>query len=165
MSDGSRDMARTRSWWKKKMNSRNPIKHPLRGSLNTSLNDRFYSLFTWKCVVTSLILNLLTRGQIVMKIRGYLKFDKAKEKDKLKLGMLFFVDLLVVRGCQDISQSNHMHYMLIDPFLLYTSGLKNGAFSIQLLSLRRGMENRQNKQHNVFAWGKYAYHQVFLNIT
>ena len=40
-SDGSRDMARTRSWWKKKkrkkkekkMNSWNPIKHPLRGSL------------------------------------------------------------------------------------------------------------------------------------
>ena len=45
MSDGSRDMARTRSWQKKekkkekrkkrrkKMNSWNPIKHPLRGSL------------------------------------------------------------------------------------------------------------------------------------
>ena len=38
-SDSSRDMARTRSWRekkrkeKKKMNSRNPIKHPLRGSL------------------------------------------------------------------------------------------------------------------------------------
>ena len=42
-SDGSRDMARTRSWRQKKlrkkrkkekkMNSRNPIKHPLWGSL------------------------------------------------------------------------------------------------------------------------------------
>ena len=47
-SDGSRDMARTRSAEKKrkkrkkrkkkkKMNSQNPIKHPLRGSLNIKI--------------------------------------------------------------------------------------------------------------------------------
>ena len=65
--------------------------------------------------------------------------------------MLFFLVLLVVRGCQDISQSNPMHYMMIDPFLLYTSDLKNGAFSNQLVSLLSGMEDIQNKQHNVFA--------------
>ena len=65
--------------------------------------------------------------------------------------MLYFLDLLVVSGCQDISQSNHMHYMMIHPFLFNASELKNCVFSIQLVSLRRGMENIQNKQHNVFA--------------
>ena len=55
-SDGSRDMARTRSWRKKKkkkekkrkrkkkMNSWNSIKHPLRGSLN--IDDRVGSSVT-----------------------------------------------------------------------------------------------------------------------
>ena len=38
-SNGSRDMARTRSWRKKKMNSSNPIKHPLRGSLIIITNE------------------------------------------------------------------------------------------------------------------------------
>ena len=45
-SDGSRDMARTRSRRgkkkkKKKMNSWNPIKHPLWGSLMSSLSSRW----------------------------------------------------------------------------------------------------------------------------
>ena len=46
-SNGSRDMGRTKSWRKKKkkekkkMNVYNPIKHPLRGSLNNN-NNLFY---------------------------------------------------------------------------------------------------------------------------
>ena len=57
-SDGSRDMARTRSWRKKKkkkrkkkkkkkkMKSRNPIKHPLRGSLIRQQDQAAHSIWS-----------------------------------------------------------------------------------------------------------------------
>ena len=59
--NGSRDMGRTKSWWKKKkkekkekrkkekkrkMNIDNPIKHPLRGSLITPQDQAAHSIWS-----------------------------------------------------------------------------------------------------------------------
>ena len=88
-SDGSRDMARTRSWRKKKkkekkMNSSNPIKHPLRGSLIMALRNRhsskvkllhphycYYSLFGCRNQNDLPVLKELQKKKKKKKARGY----------------------------------------------------------------------------------------------
>ena len=66
-SDSSRDMARTRSWWKKKEKKNELVKshkHPLRGSLisNRDKNENYYVVFSFKvCHLEGFYVNSLRK--------------------------------------------------------------------------------------------------------